>query len=425
MLRFASLALGLFSALLIFNPTGRTSGILLWFPRLIAAALAPWITLGGVLLSANGIRQRDPLAAGAGLAATLLAGAYSRRVLQSHDEFAAAFGPGWQARISPQLTQRMARRRWTPLLLPHRVRKTADVVFAVDPASGASLRCDLWHPPDGVQPSGLGVIYVHGGAWRLMKKDMFTRPMFYRLAGQGHLVMDIEYTLAPAGDLPGMVADVKRAIVWLKQHAAGYGVDPERIVLMGGSAGAHLALMAAYTARDPEFQLNGGEPTTDVRGVVSFYGPADLLAVYDDVEAARQRLQRRKRIWPYGYVLEQLLRVLGLLPSNESVERAGNFMADLVGADPVVDPDRYRRLSPLGHVSPHCPPTLLLQGTVDIFGLAPATRRLYCALRQASVPAILVEFPQTDHAFDLALPWVSPAAQAATYDVERFLALMV
>jgi acetyl esterase/lipase len=66
----------------------------------------------------------------------------------------------------------------------------------------------------------------------------------------------------------------------------------------------------------------------------------------------------------------------------------------------------------------------LLQGTSDIFGMGPSVQRLHQALRAASGPSVLVEFPRTDHAFDLVLPQVSPAAQAAVHDVERFLALM-
>lgn len=425
MFRLLSLLLVLFTVVLPIKLVGHTSGILLAAVKLTAGALAPWLALEGVLLTALGIRRRDPITAGAGLAAAVLAGRYTALVIEPHHGFETAFGPDWQARISPELASRMARRRWTPVTLPAKARLTANLVYSSVPANGAPLRCDVWSPPAGVPPTGLGIIYVHGGAWRLMNKDMFTRPMFRRLAGQGHVVMDIEYRLAPAAGVPDMVTDVKRAVRWLKRHAAEYGVDPDRIVLMGGSAGAHLAMMAAYTARDPLFQLDGDDGSTEVRGVVSYYGPADLLTVYNDVETARARLQRRKRIRPYGYTVERFLQLAGLIPAHTSVDRSGNLVGELVGAPPDEDPERFLHLSPIGHVTAHCPPTLLLQGTDDIFGLAPSTWQLHQKLRDAGAISILVEFPQTDHAFDLALPWISPAAQAAMYDVERFLALML
>jgi acetyl esterase/lipase len=68
---------------------------------------------------------------------------------------------------------------------------------------------------------------------------------------------------------------------------------------------------------------------------------------------------------------------------------------------------------------------LLLQGAHDMGGMAPDVRRLHRALRQAGATSVYVEFPNTEHGFDLFFPKWSPAAQAATYDTERFLALMV
>lgn len=111
--------------------------------------------------------------------------------------------------------------------------------------------------------------------------------------------------------------------------------------------------------------------------------------------------------------------------ASTPTEQAANFIAQLLGAGPDEQPELYHRLLPSGHVGPHCPPTLLLQGASDIFGMAASIKRLHQALRQAGVLSILVEFLATDHAFDMVLPQVSPAAQAATYDVERFLALLV
>jgi acetyl esterase/lipase len=106
----------------------------------------------------------------------------------------------------------------------------------------------------------------------------------------------------------------------------------------------------------------------------------------------------------------------------ESLERQ---LAEMVGGDPDDILETYRLLSPIQHVDPQCPPTLLLQGLDDSLVLAQDVRRLHRELQAADVPVIMVEFPHTEHAFDLVLPQVSPVAQAATYDVERFLALLI
>ena len=63
--------------------------------------------------------------------------------------------------------------------------------------------------------SGLAVVYLHGGAWYGLDKDVGTRPLFRHLAAQGHVVVDVAYRLFPETDLPGMVADAKRALAWV------------------------------------------------------------------------------------------------------------------------------------------------------------------------------------------------------------------
>jgi acetyl esterase/lipase len=434
LIRFVSISIALWGALTLADLKYRTSGIVLWPLKIVATALAPVIALAGALLASLGLKRRDALAAGMALLGAAAAARYTVQVIAPHDGFAQAFGPNWQERIAPAQRTRFLHRRWTPLMpAPPRGVCQRDLTYGLNPTTGQPLLADLWQPAAGVSRSGLGVIYVHGGAWRLGAKDMGTRTFFRRLASQGHVVMDIAYTLAPETDVSGMVGDVKRALIWLKQNAAAYRVDPQRIVLIGGSAGGHLALLAAFTPNDPTWQpdasLQPGSVAspvdTSVRAVVSFYGPVDFRDVYADVDALQQRLMRRKRIRPYGYLIETLLQMAGLVPTRTPIESSGNYIAHLLGAEPGEQPDLYQQLSPAGRVGAHCPPTLLLQGAADIFGMSRSVRQLHQTLAAAGVPAVLVEFPNTDHAFDLVLPRISPSAQAALYDVERFLALMV
>ena len=143
---------------------------------------------------------------------------------------------------------------------------------------------------------------------------------------------------------------------------------------------------------------------TSVRDVVSFYGPVDYRDGYADVAVMQQRLVRRKRIRPYGYLIETLLHIAGLAPPHTPVENSGNYVAQLLGAEPAKQPDLYQQLSPAACVGPHCPPTLLLQGAADIFGMSRSVRQVHQMLAGAGVLAMLVEFPNTDHAFDLVLP---------------------
>ena len=94
------------------------------------------------------------------------------------------------------------------------------------------------------------------------------------------------------------------------------------------------------------------------------------------------------------------------------------------GGHPQEMPDMYQLASPPTHVDPECPPTLLFHGSHDVLVPADATSALHKKLVQASVPAINVVFPWTDHAFDLLFPQINPAAQSALYEVDRFLAIL-
>jgi acetyl esterase/lipase len=101
------------------------------------------------------------------------------------------------------------------------------------------------------------------------------------------------------------------------------------------------------------------------------------------------------------------------------------MMANLLGGQPDEVPERYELFSPITHAGPNSPPTLLLQGEHD--GLVPASacRALHHKLVQAGALVIHVEYPQTEHAFDVViLTRYSPANQAALHELERFLALV-
>jgi acetyl esterase/lipase len=153
--------------------------------------------------------------------------------------------------------------RWSPV--PFRdpdPRVERDVAFATIPGTDRKLLVDLWLPPQGVAPSGVALIFFHGSAWHFFDKGIGMDPTFRHLAAQGHVVMDVSYRLAPEANLPGMVGDVKRSVAWMKANSARYGVNPERVVAGGASAGGQIAMLAAYSPGLAEFtppELTGAD----------------------------------------------------------------------------------------------------------------------------------------------------------------------
>lgn len=382
----AFLALGL--SVLFFVPFRRATGRPFIGPKLIGQSLSPYVALMGVAGAVLGALSGTYAPLVAGLTGAGAATFYVTRVVAPHDGFARAFGPGWEAAIRPEQAARMLPTRrswWLPRAPAPRVER--GVLFAHASDGEQPLHADVWQPPHDVPPSGLALVYANTGGWSFPYPERWLAPTFRHLTAQGHVVMNAYPRTWRESDLPGIVGDVKRAVHWMKQHAARCHVDPGRIVVAGASAGGHLALLAAcaaHPALTPE-ELQGRDLA--VAGVVAYYPPTDLA-----------RFHHHCRRW------EQSRNVFGGTPEER--------------------PELYALLSPANYVSPDCPPTLLFQGAHDSDVPVQSTRALHRRLVDAGVPAVYVEFPFTEHAFDLPLSRLAPAGQAALYDLDRFLALL-
>jgi acetyl esterase/lipase len=405
----------------------RPAGLYLFVPKVAAGAFTPFIAAAGLLLALVGVLVGSWWLAVPAALAAVGASIVVVRLGRVRADLAAALGPDWADRIPSQRRARMVGRWWRgrlPTVPEPRLRQ--DVAFATVPGSGRKLLCDLWQPPPEVPPSGLAVVYLHGGVWCALDKDFATRPLFRHLAAQGHVIVDVAYRLFPETDLPGMVADTKRAVAWLQRHAADLQIQPDRIVVAGGSAGGHLALLAAYAPEDPALtpaELAGSNPS--VCGVVSLYGQADLAAHYDHTDQAKTcRPEDPQPDWdapPPPWMARLFGPDIGRLKLH--LAPAGR-LDWLVGGTPSELPDRYAELSPVHRVHPGCPPTLLLHGQHDEMAPVAAARRLHQRLERAGVPVTAVYLPHTDHAFDLLATTWSPPARVAIHVLERFLAVL-
>jgi acetyl esterase/lipase len=300
-----------------------------------------------------------------------------------------------------------------------------DVIFATVPGSDRSLLCNVWQPAVGVSPSGVAVVYLFGSAYTILDKDVGTRPLFRQLAAQGHVVVDVAYRLFPETDVAGMVADAKRSVAWVQANASDLGVDPTRVVLAGGSAGGHLALLAAYAHEREGLtppDLLGSDPP--VAAVASLYGQVDLAAMYDHTSQGKVcHPDDPQPDWsapPPRWVLRTFGPDAGRL-RLQHMTVAGRCDW-LVGGTPAEVPDRYAQLSAITYVRSDGPPTLLVHGRHDEMAPVAATRALQARLELAGQPVSALYLPHTDHAFDVFVPVWSPAARAALHVLEHFLA---
>jgi acetyl esterase/lipase len=389
-------------------------GFLVLIPKLTAGALSPFWAVIGAVGAVLGWFYQAYWAIPMGIFGAGMMIWYVWRCTLDHNGFDEAFGAGWQDQIPSEQAKRMVKRCLTFYLniktSPEPLRER-DIPFWTIPGMDRQLLCDIWHPLES-NASGLAFVFLHGSAWAVWDKDYGTQPFFRHLTAQGHTVMDVAYRLIPEVDIYGMVGDAKRAIAWMKANADRYGVNPEKIVLGGASAGAHLAILAGYTPEHPELTPEDVKNANlSVCGVVSYYGNTDLDAGYKVFDV--KKLSSKISPIPIGTKVEP-----------KKVFNYAGRLDILLGGHPEEVPDMYQLACSTTHVNPGSPPTLLMQGKDDFLVPIGGTLELYAKLVESGVPAINVVFPWTDHAFDLLLPKTSPPAQSALYDVDRFLALM-
>jgi acetyl esterase/lipase len=399
-----------------------------WILKIYVSALSPVIMLIAFLVFSAGLATSSFFIS--------MLGAYSLAFYTFHylrvtgkvnkaSGFEQAFGSRWMDHINP-LVQRsfLQSTRFFRLPALSKGRIHQNIVFATIPETNRELLCDLWMPPDSVPASGLAFIFMHGSAYYLLDKDCGTRPFFRYLAAQGHLIMDVAYRLSPETDMMGMVNDVKRAISWMKENAGNYGADAGKIILGGGSAGGHLALLAAYTSKDPLFSpAELTRQDLDVMAVIAVYPASDLKSLYYHTHQhliTRSSTKQRRTAAVPGWVRRLMGKDFKRLGFDKGFENAG-ALAPLLGGDPVQCAQSYAFYSPGEHIHPDCPPTLLIHGEHDVMAPVNATRELYSRLVKNSVPVVMHILPQADHAFDLVLPRISPSAHTMLYDIERFM----
>lgn len=270
--------------------------------------------------------------------------------------------------------------RPAPLVLPHMfwgmpnptVRLITGVTFAKP--NGQPLTLDVYQPPAaGVYPA---IAILYGGAWqRGSPKD--NAPLARHLAAQGYVVWALSYRHAPAHQFPAQLNDVQAALAFIHKHARKYESDPNRIALLGKSAGAHLAMLAAFQPDAPP-----------VRAVINYYGPINLLNGYYD------------------------------LPHPDPI-KVRSVLETFLNGNPDTVEEQYHQASPSTYLRPGLPPTLLLYGRKDRIVMAKFGQSLAQNLHAHGNIAILIEIPWADHAFDAIFRGLSN--QLTLYYMERFL----
>ncbi len=227
------------------------------------------------------------------------------------------------------------------------------------------LLLNLYSPEKLEQPA-VGLIFIHGGGWTSGDRNDY-KYYTVRFAKRGYVVATISYRFAQEAGFPGCVEDTKCAVRWMRANAAELKVDPDKIAVIGGSAGGYLAMMAGYTADKPELEGQGGWPgvSSKVAAVVDLYGPVDMTV-------------------PYARHHPTITNFL-----KKSYEEA---------------PELYAQASPITHVTPNSPPTLIFQGSIDDLVPVEQSDMLALKLREKGVPYWYDCLYGMPHTMDIIIP---------------------
>lgn len=219
--------------------------------------------------------------------------------------------------------------------------RASDIAYGPE----ARQRLDVYKP-DNASGDKPVVVFLYGGSWKRGKREN------YRFAGQafasrGYVTVIPDYRTYPDVQFPAFVEDAAAAVAWVRKNIARFGGDPDRIVLAGHSAGAHIAALLAY---DDNYLKAAGVPMVSVAGLVGLAGP---------------------------YYFDPL-KYASLRPIFETAKR----------------PDEAR---PVTFVMPGQAPSLLLHGKDDTTVWPKNSIELTKKLNEARVPVRLVQFEDIGH----------------------------
>lgn len=230
----------------------------------------------------------------------------------------------------------------------------ATVSYGVD---SPQQTMDIYAP--NANATGTCILILHGGGFISGDRKRWSGVARY-FRDQGFACANADYRLAPQWHFPNQVEDARLMISYLRKHAALYNFRSDRIMVVGCSSGAYLALMLASLRSNDRLGLTVDEPSTDTR--------------------------------PVAIALECPVTTAHGMSKYE-------WFQDFIGCSERTAPDLYKQACPLSHLSGNLPPTFIIQGTADQTIPVGRVERFYRYLRMKGQNASLIELRGVGHGF--------------------------
>lgn len=226
------------------------------------------------------------------------------------------------------------------------------------------------------------ILDIHGGGWKARQVDS-DRPIMERLAARGFVTGIVAYRLSAEAKFPAALHDCKAAIRYMRAHAAELKIDPERIGVMGGSAGGHLTGLLAMTTGKPEFEGDGPnrEQSSSVKAAIVMAATQDLLSA--------------------------------------NKEKTSEGAIAFFGATAAENPDLYALASPITHVRTGVPPIIFIEGEKDTLKVGRA--EMQEKLRALGIETELHTLQGAPHPFWMSQPWCDQTVEIAAAFFKKHL----
>ena len=218
----------------------------------------------------------------------------------------------------------------------------------------SAQRMDIYLPAGRTLTATKAIVLIHGGGWNGGNKSDFNSYVdTFKRRLPDYAIFNINYRLVSNNHLfPTQEKDVKSAIDFITDKAAEFQFDTSRIVLLGASAGGHLALLQAYKYKSPR-----------IKAVIDYFGPTDLTAMYEH---------------PWHPLVTYALQMV-------------------TGTTPEDNPELYRQSSPMNFVTSKSTPTLIFHGGSDNVVDVSQSKELHAKLQQVGVVNDLVIYSNERH----------------------------
>jgi acetyl esterase/lipase len=272
----------------------------------------------------------------------------------------------------------------------------ADIAYApAEPAASKGHLLDLYLPAAAKTPVPV-VIWTGGSAWRGDQGKETAGWLVPELTKHGYAVAGVSIRSTSQVIFPGQVHDIKAAIRWLRSNAARYGLDGNRIAIIGDSSGGWTTAMAALTGDAPELEGSVGVTgvSSAVQAAIAFYPPSDFLLMDD---------------WALGSC-----KTAAAGGGADCHDNADSPESQLVGCALQQCPEKVKRADPARYISEKDPPIMIFHGEADRHVPYVEGMHLYQALNKACHDAIFISFPKADHGPAIALLTDEKLNQGAT-----------